>query len=116
MAVEQAVDEVQIARAATAGAHRERPGQVGLGAGGEGTDFLVPDMDPFDLALPAQRVRQSVQAVANDAIDALDARRGQNLYVRLRFAPKPDKDGRPLREGRIDLPPPINYQDRNAAT
>ena len=39
----------------------------------------MADMDPFDLALPAQRVGEPVQAVADDAVDALDARCDQNL-------------------------------------
>jgi hypothetical protein len=39
----------------------------------KGGDFLVPDMDPFDLALPTKRVRQTIEAIADDAIDALDA-------------------------------------------
>ena len=44
-----------------------------LGSGGEGGNLLVPDMQPLDFALPADRIGQAVQAVANDAVDALDA-------------------------------------------
>jgi len=51
MAIEEPVDEVEIARAAASGTDRERAGEVGLRPGGEGRDLLVPDMDPFDLAL-----------------------------------------------------------------
>ena len=79
MAVEQAVDEVQIARPAAAGADRELAGQMRLGAGREGRDLLVPDMDPFDLALSADRVGEAVEAVADDAVDPLDAGRGEGL-------------------------------------
>ena len=53
MAIEQAVDEVQIARAATAGADRELAGQMRLGARGEGRHFLVADVNPLDLRLAA---------------------------------------------------------------
>ena len=75
VAVEQAIDEVQIARPAAARADGELAGQMRLGAGRERRDLLVPDMDPLDLALPAQRVGQAVEAIADDAIDPLDARR-----------------------------------------
>ena len=73
MAIEQAVDEVQIAGSAAPRADGELAGQMRLGAGREGGDFFVPDVDPFDLALAADRVGQTVQAVADDAVDALDA-------------------------------------------
>jgi hypothetical protein len=43
---------MQIARPATARAHRKLSGQMRLGAGREGGDLFVPDMHPFDLALP----------------------------------------------------------------
>ena len=77
--VEQTVDEVQVARPAAAGADRELAGQMRLGAGRERRDLLVPDMDPLDLALPADGVGQAVQAVADNAVDPLDARRGEGL-------------------------------------
>ena len=70
--IEQAVDEMQIARPAAAGADGELTRQMRLGAGRERRDLLVPDMDPLDLALPANRVGQPVQAVADNAIDPLD--------------------------------------------
>src|SRR5580704_9986321 len=52
LAVEQAVDKVQVAGAATSGADREAAGNVGVGAGGEGGDLLVPHVQPFDPAAP----------------------------------------------------------------
>src|SRR5690242_4689220 len=63
MAIEEPVDEVEIARAAASGADGQGAGEVGLRPGGEGRDLLVPDMDPFDLALAAQRIGQPVEAV-----------------------------------------------------
>ena len=44
MAVEQAVDQVQVARPAAAGADRELAGQLRLGAGGERRHLLVAHM------------------------------------------------------------------------
>jgi hypothetical protein len=52
MTIEQAVDEMQIAWSAAAGTDGKLSGQMRLGAGCEGGDLLVPDMHPFDLALP----------------------------------------------------------------
>ncbi len=73
LAVEQAVDQVQVAGAAAARADRELARHRGFGAGREGGGFLVARMRPADLAEPAQAVGQPVQAVARDAPDSLDA-------------------------------------------
>jgi hypothetical protein len=51
VAVEQAIDEVQIAGSATAGADRKFIGQMRLGAGREGRDLFAAHMHLFDLAL-----------------------------------------------------------------
>ena len=72
--VEQAVDEMQVARPAAPRAYGELTRQMRLGGGRESGDLLVPDMDPLDLALPANCVGQAVQAVADDAVYPLDAR------------------------------------------
>src|SRR5262249_29328782 len=79
VAVEQPVDEREIARPAAAGADRELTREMGLGTGRKGCDFLVPDMNPFDLALTAQRVGQPVETVTDDAVNAFDSRGGENL-------------------------------------
>ena len=49
--VVQAVDQVQVARAAGPGADRELPGQLGFRRGGEGGGLLVSYMDPVDPAV-----------------------------------------------------------------
>jgi hypothetical protein len=79
VAIEQTVDEVQIARSAAACADGQLAGQMRLGTGGECGDLLVPDMEPFDLALTADGIRQPVEAVADDAVDALDAYGGEGF-------------------------------------
>ena len=84
VAVEQAVDEVEVAGPAAAGADGELTRQMRLGTRREGRDLLVPDMDPFDLTLAAKRVGQPVQAVANNAINPLDTRCGENLRELIR--------------------------------
>src|SRR6202000_3007903 len=77
MAIEEGGGEMQVAGTATAGADRERAGEMRLGAGGEGGHFLMADMDPLDLALAAQGIGQAGQAVADDTIDAFDASGGE---------------------------------------
>jgi hypothetical protein len=56
VAIEQAIDEVQVAGSAASGADRKLSCQVRLGPGREGRDLLVPYMDPLDLALAADRI------------------------------------------------------------
>ena len=71
--IEQAVDEMQIARAARAGAHRELAGDLRFARGRKGGDLLMPNVNPVDRLSLAQRFGQAVQAVADHAEDALDA-------------------------------------------
>ncbi len=80
MAIEQAVDEMQIAGTAASGADRELAGQMRLGAGRKRAGLLVAHMHPVDAADPPQRIGEAVQGVADDTIDALDA----GLLQRLR--------------------------------
>ena len=68
---------MEIAWAAAAGADREIARQVRFGAGRKSGDLLVADMEPFDLTLASDGVGQPVQAIPDDAIDPLHARRGK---------------------------------------
>ena len=79
LAVEETVDEVQIAWTAAAGADGEVSGDMGVGAGGEGCDLFVAHVHPLHAAAPEHGVGEAVQAVADDAVDALHACRGKNL-------------------------------------
>lgn len=67
-----AVDEMQPARPARAGAGRQLARQVRLRAGGESGRLFVPHMHPLDLAA-ADRVGDVVQRVPDDAVAAFDA-------------------------------------------
>ncbi|MHC2687110.1 hypothetical protein ACVJDU_008674 [Bradyrhizobium diazoefficiens] len=73
MRVEQAVDQMQIARAAGTCADRKASGHLGFAGGCERRNLLMPDVDPFDGAATPQRLGKSIQAVADDAVDPLDA-------------------------------------------
>ena len=61
VAIEQTVDQMQIARTAAAGANRELAGEMRLGAGREGGALLVPHMDPLDVF---RRRRASVKPLS----------------------------------------------------
>src|SRR5271169_4477344 len=74
VAIEKAVDQMQIPRPTAPGADSELTRQVRFGARRESGDFFVPDVHPLDLALAAKRVGKPVQAVANDAVYPLDTR------------------------------------------
>jgi hypothetical protein len=80
VAVEQAIDEVQIPGPAAASTNGELTRQMCLGTSREGRDLLVPDVDPLDLAMSPQRVGEAVEAIADNAIDPLDASRSQGLH------------------------------------
>jgi hypothetical protein len=77
--VEEAIDHVQITRPATAGADRKLTRQMRLRARRKGSNLLVPDMHPLDLALAADRVGQPIQAVPDYAVNPLDAGRCERL-------------------------------------
>jgi hypothetical protein len=73
VAIEQAIDQMQIAWAATAGADSELAGGGRIGTRGKRRDLLVTGMHPAYRAKLVEAVRQPVQAVASDSPDALDA-------------------------------------------
>ena len=70
---------MEVARAATAGADGEVAGQVRFRPGRERRHLLVPHMQPGNLSVAAQRVREAVQAVADEPVDPGDAGRGEGL-------------------------------------
>src|SRR5216684_1753634 len=79
VAVEQTIDQVQVARAATSGADRETACDMRVRAGGERGDFLVPDMQPLHAAMATQGIGEAIEAVAHDSIDTLDTGRGERF-------------------------------------
>jgi hypothetical protein len=79
LAIEEAIDEGQIAGSTAAGANRKLSCQVRLGSGSEGRGLLVTQMYPIDLALTADCIGQPVQAVADDTIDPFHAGDGEDF-------------------------------------
>jgi hypothetical protein len=85
--IKQTVDEVQIARSAAPRAYGDFSRQMRLGAGGECGDLLVSHMEPIDFAVPTDGIRQTVQAVADDAVDAFHARDGEGFDELVSYGP-----------------------------
>ena len=52
---------------------------MGFGSRREGRNFLVPDMHPLDLALAANGIGNAVEAVADNAVYALDTGGGEDF-------------------------------------
>ena len=74
MTVVEPVDQMHIARTATSRTDGQRTGQMRLGAGGESGDFLVPDRNPLDDFLLADRFSEAVQRITDDPVNAFNAR------------------------------------------
>ena len=79
VAIEQAVDKVQVARPAASGADRELTCQMRLGARRECGNLLVPDVNPLDFSVTADGVGQAVKAVADNAKNPLNARSAEGF-------------------------------------
>ncbi len=82
--VVEAVDEVQVAGAAGAGAGRQLSGDLCLRSGGERGRLLVPDLDPVDVRVAADRVDDRVETVADHPVQAFDACPGEDVDELLR--------------------------------
>jgi hypothetical protein len=73
MAIEEAIDKVQIARAATARAHGNFSCKVSLRAGGKCGHLFMPYMQPFDLFTFSDYLGQAIQRITNHSVDPLYA-------------------------------------------
>jgi hypothetical protein len=96
VAIEQAIDEMKVAGTATARTDRKFSGKVGFSASSERRYLLVPRVQPFDLALAADHICESIQAVADDAVNSLYACIHQSLdedvgYCLCHVSPPPVK-------------------------
>ena len=89
MAVEQAVDQVQVAGPAAAGADGELAGHLRLGAGGERGHLLVAHMHPADPGR-SQSLGEAVERIPHDAPDPFDAGGLERLCQLISDAPRHD--------------------------
>jgi hypothetical protein len=74
VSVEKAVDEVKVSGASGTRTGGKLPGELGLCSGRKRTGFFVTHMDPLNLAVQAQGIRNRIQAVAYDAVNSFDTR------------------------------------------
>jgi hypothetical protein len=86
VAIKESIDEMEISRTTTAGANRQFAGKLRFRPRGESASFLVPNMDPFDLAAFAYRVCYRIEAVAHHPLDPLNAGFDQSLDEFIRDA------------------------------
>ena len=83
LAIVQSIDEMKVAGTATPGADGEIAGDVSVGARGEGGNFLMADVDPLNDFLPAHRVGDPVERIADYSVDSLNPSRGERGYEAL---------------------------------
>ena len=84
VAIVQPVDQVQVARAAAAGADGELAGEVRLCPRGEGRRLLVPHGDPSKLVLSPDGIGDPVERVSRDPIDPRDLPADEGIYKQFR--------------------------------
>src|SRR5580658_5604060 len=73
LAIEQPVNQMQIARTAAAGADRKASGEMGFCSRCESGSLFVPHVDPVNRLSPSQSVGEGVERVADNAINPLRA-------------------------------------------
>jgi hypothetical protein len=76
--IEKPVDQVQIARPAASCADSESSRKLRLRTCSERRRFLVPYVNSLNRGLLTKRVRETIQRVARNAIDALNSRLVEN--------------------------------------
>jgi hypothetical protein len=79
MTIEKTINQMQIAGATAAGTDGKLTGQMRFRACGESGGFLMPGMNPVDVAASAQRFGNAIEAIADNAIDAANADRVEHL-------------------------------------
>src|SRR5271168_2995546 len=71
LAIEQAVDQMQVARTAAAGTDRKASSEMGLCSRSECGSLFVPHVDPVNRLSPSQGVGKAVERVADNPINPL---------------------------------------------
>src|SRR5689334_17745649 len=75
---------MQVARAAASCADREFPREISFSAGGKSGTFFMTNMHPVNLVQAPQRVREAVERVADDAVNALHPGLGEGFCHKIR--------------------------------
>jgi hypothetical protein len=100
VSIEQPVDEMQVARSARARADRQVAGHLRFAGSGKGRDLLMAYMNPFDRTPAAQRLGETVQAIAYDPEDSLDASLLYRCYEKIGYVAHCHEHSRHCRLGR----------------
>jgi hypothetical protein len=74
MAVIEAIDQMEIAGAATPRAHRQISGQMRFSASCKSGSFFVSYMDPLEIVAGVNRIRDAVEGVAGQSVDSPHSR------------------------------------------
>ncbi len=83
MAIIKTVDQMQIAWAATPRAYRQSSRQMCFRAGREGGCLFVAHVNLLNLALPSNRVGNSVEGIAGNPVEPFHAGRRKSLHKQI---------------------------------
>src|ERR1700678_2224855 len=71
---------MQVPRTATSGANGQSSGKMRVRSSGKGCGLFMTDVNPLDFLLFPYRIHDSVEGVAREPVNSVDARRGESLY------------------------------------
>src|SRR5271166_1606161 len=77
---------MQVSRTAASSADRQFAGEMRFGASRERGRLLMADMHPLNLVSSANRVRDSVERIAADSVNALNSGFQQNIYKQVSYS------------------------------
>src|ERR1700722_19364333 len=80
LAIVKAVDQVHVPRPTASGAYRQLAGKVLLCAGRERACLFIAHTNPFDVLADADRIRDAIERIARNSVNALNLRFHQNVY------------------------------------
>src|SRR5258706_256728 len=91
LAVEQAVDQMEVAWTAAPGTHGKAPGKMGFSPRCKCRGLFMTHVDPVDRLSPPQCISNAVERVSDHPVDALHARllEGFDQIFRCSFAHQP---------------------------
>src|SRR2546422_589007 len=78
--VVEAVDQVQITGATTAGADCQASAEMRVRARSKRRRLFMSHVNPLDIVPFAEGIRDAIERVARDAVDSLDASSSQSLH------------------------------------
>src|SRR5437588_3346019 len=73
------VNQMEIARSATPGAHGQASGQMRFRAGGKRSGFFMSHMNPSNFFLPSNRLGNGIERVTRDPVDSFHPRSGESF-------------------------------------